>query len=405
MSNLGLPGPPGPNEGSQEVEEGWVVEPTTENIRKTLKKRYPGSDIVVEFFSEGAYNKLYQITINIHTTYLLRVSLPVDPIYKTMSEVATLEFVATISDIPIPMPVLFDSTRHSPIGLEWIMMTKLDGATLHNIWPRLEFVQKAYVVRRIALFQLSLFQRRFWRIGNLYRESPLQPERIVSIPFFQGRRAWIVNNRGPFPNSKQWIYARLHLQRRDAAHIRMKYRTQNGNGPLTREDFDRAGRTLELASRLYPFIALLFPGNGNTFEQTVLHHDDLHANNILANDSGIVTGVVDWECVSALPLWKACFYPKFLYAPPRHTPEEDPLQDPDLLAVQDRFLRAVFLQEMELQSPEWMHIYRTSVRQRDLNFAVDKIGNEDKQSQIEAWLTNLERGQAEPSLLDTTFGL
>jgi hypothetical protein len=405
MPNLGLPGPPGPDEGSQEVEEGWVVNPSADGVRQAIQLQFPGAEVVVEFFSEGAYNKLYQVTINAQETYLLRLSLPVDPHYKTMSEVATLKFVGTISEIPIPIPVLFDHMRSSPIGLEWIMMTKLDGVTLHNIWPRLNIIQKVSVVHRIASFQFSLFQHRFPGVGNIYEEAPLKPERIVSIPFFQGRRAWIVNNRGPFANSVQWIYARLHLQRSDASHIITKYRKQNGKGPLTRRDFERAQRTLDLASRLYPFIGKLLPGRGNIFEQTVLHHDDLHANNILADESGTVTGIVDWECVSALPLWKACFYPKFLYAPPRHTPEEDPDQNAELLTVQEMFLRNVFLEQMQAQSPEWIHIYRTSVRQRDLNFAIDKIGNEDKQPHIEAWLTNMENDRAEPSLLETIFEL
>lgn len=408
MSTLSLPGPSGPDEGSREVEESWVVDPTTEDIKNTLQPKYPNSDINVEFFSAGAYNKLYQVTIittNIHKTYLLRVSLPVDPVHKTSSEIATLRFVAAISNIPIPLPVMFCTHQDTPTRLEWIMMTKLDGVTLHNVWLRLNPFQKSDAVRQIASFQLSLFRRRFCRIGNLYPESFLAPQRIVSIPFFQGGRAWTVNNRGPFPNSSQWIYARLNLQRRDAWHTMTKYLRQKGDGPLTHADYDRALYTCQLGRRIFPFIARFFPDNGNTLEPTVLHHDDLHANNILANDFGTITGVVDWECVSTVPLWKACFYPKFLYAPPRHTPEESSFQDPEFLTAQDNLLRTVFLQEMERLSPDWMQIYRTSACRRDLSFAVDKIGSEDKQPYIASWLSNLESNQAGPSLLDTIFEL
>ncbi|KIL94005.1 hypothetical protein FAVG1_02567 [Fusarium avenaceum] len=405
MSTLILPGPPGPNEGSPKVEEGWSVDPTPEDIKNTLQPVYPNSDIHVEFFSAGAYNKLYQVTIDVHETYLLRVSLPVDPVYKTSSEIATLKFVAGISEIPIPLPVMACTHRDTPTGLEWIMMTKLDGVTLHNVWPRLNHLQKSHAVRQIAFFQLSLFTKKFYRIGNLYPETSHAPQRIVSIPFFQGGRAWKVNNRGPFPNSSQWIYARLNLQRRDAWYTMTKYLRQKGDGSLTQQDYDRALYTSQLCRRIFPFIARFFPENGNTLEQTVLHHDDLHANNILANDLGTITGIVDWECVSTVPLWKACFYPKFLYDPPRHTPEESSFQDPEFLASQDNLLRSVFLAEMERMSPVWMQIYRTSACKRDLSFAVDKIGSEDKQSYIASWLSNLESNQAGPSLLDTLFEL
>ncbi|KAH6954518.1 kinase-like domain-containing protein [Fusarium avenaceum] len=405
MSTLSLPGLSDPKEGSREVKEGWAVDPTPEDIKNTLQPQFPNSDINVEFFSSGAYNKLYQVTIDVHKTYLLRVSLPVDPVHKTSSEIATLRFVAAISNIPIPRPVMFCTHQNTPTGLEWIMMTKLDGVTLHNIWPRLDAFQKIYAVRQIASFQFSLFSREFCRIGNLYPETSLEPQRIVSIPFFQGGRAWKVNNRGPFPNSSQWIYARLNLQRRDAWHTITKYNRQKGGGSLTQEDYDRALYTCQLGRRIFPFIARFFPEDGNALEETVLHHDDLHANNILANDLGAITGIVDWECVSTVPLWKACFYPKFLYAPPRHTPEESSFQDPEFLASQDNLLRSVFLAEMERMSPVWMQIYRTSACKRDLSFAVDKIGSEDKQPYIASWLSNLESDQAGPGLLDTLFEL
>ncbi|KAM0215443.1 hypothetical protein ACHAPA_004175 [Fusarium lateritium] len=335
MAALGLPGPPGPDESSPEVEAGWVIDPTVEDVRKALIRNYPGDHVAVEHFSEGAYNKLFKTTINHHTTYVLRVSLPVDPSNKTLSEVATLRF---------------------------------DG------------------------------------IGNLYEGADLQPQRIVSIPFFQGGRSWIVNDRGPFQSSTRWIYARLNLQKKDAERIMAKYIRQNGNGPLTRKEYDCASEALHLASRLRPLVASFFFEHKNTLDVTVLHHDDLHANNILANEFGTVTGIVDWECVSCLPLWKACFYPKFLYAPPRHTPDEDPHQDPNSLAVQDSILRAVFLEEMA-QSPEWMHIYTESMCKRDLSFAVDKVGSEDKQPHIRSWLNNLAKGMLTPSLLDMVFNL
>ena len=44
-------------------------------------------------------------------------------------------------------------------------------------------------------------------------------------------------------------------------------------------------------------------------ELSMLFHDDLSQQNILVDDNGILAGVVDSECVSALPLWRACYYP------------------------------------------------------------------------------------------------
>lgn len=51
-------------------------------------------------------------------------------------------------------------------------------------------------------------------------------------------------------------------------------------------------------------------------------HDDLSSQNILVNESGEFTAVLHWECVAALPVWKACDYPEFLQEKTRHVRPE-----------------------------------------------------------------------------------
>lgn len=63
-------------------------------------------------------------------------------------------------------------------------------------------------------------------------------------------------------------------------------------------------------------------------EPSMIFHHDLSRHNILVDNSGELTGVLDWECVSA---WKAYSYPSFLEEQPRRSepvpesyePEED----------------------------------------------------------------------------------
>jgi hypothetical protein len=50
----------------------------------------------------------------------------------------------------------------------------------------------------------------------------------------------------------------------------------------------------------------------------MLLHSALIMDDILADDNGILTGVVHWECASALPMWKACDFPDFLSSKPRY---------------------------------------------------------------------------------------
>jgi aminoglycoside phosphotransferase (APT) family kinase protein len=61
----------------------------------------------------------------------------------------------------------------------------------------------------------------------------------------------------------------------------------------------------EIYTLLAPLIPQLFPPT-TVDESTYLYHPDLSANNILVNDQGNLTGIVDWECVMAAPSWLSC---------------------------------------------------------------------------------------------------
>ncbi|KAM0355121.1 hypothetical protein ACHAPU_000981 [Fusarium lateritium] len=396
------------------LQVSWGIQPTLADIQATLQHRIPGHAIRVEFFSEGAYNKLYQVHIGTYKPQLLRLSLPVDPMHKTSSEAATLRAVASITSafqtIPVPSVTTFSFETNLPIRYEWILMTKLDGITWHNAWPRLSIVEKSRGVRQVAFFVNALFRTRFHQIGNLYPAStyPLEsptvvpgvvgPARIVSVPFFKGTRM-AYPDCGPFPDSATWIRARLDLQLQDAIDIISKYCIQNGQGPVTKVEQANATRTLDLIKHLQ---LLIDPITFGTSEQTVLHHDDLHANNILAHPMGKIQGIVDWECVSAVPLWKACSFPKFLYDPPRH---EGILLDANALKAADRQLRDVFVCEMEIVCPEWVNIHRQTQTIRDLDFAVDSCHNAARQPLISQWIRDYRLGGEVPSLFNSAYDL
>lgn len=106
--------------------------------------------------------------------------------------------------------------------------------------------------------------------------------------------------------------------------------------------------------------------------------------NILCDSDGKITGIIDWECISALPLWIACSLPEFLtgrdrneepkrdhYAPDNNSEEEDtsrPTREDEvldnegvsslywehLLEYELTTLRSLFLEEMGNLAPWWI---------------------------------------------------
>lgn len=88
----------------------WPSEPDISAIRSLALKILPlgylqdkdPSALQVQFFAQGGFNKIYEFSLpDLDKRYLLRVTLPVDPFFKTESEVATVEFLRQNTTIPI----------------------------------------------------------------------------------------------------------------------------------------------------------------------------------------------------------------------------------------------------------------------------------------------------------------
>lgn len=90
----------------------WTREPDIQIIREIARPYLSSAECrdpvcQVDFFAQGAFNKLYKVS-NKTAALLMRVTLPVDPQYKTWSEVSTLSFLRANTDIPVPRVIAFD---------------------------------------------------------------------------------------------------------------------------------------------------------------------------------------------------------------------------------------------------------------------------------------------------------
>lgn len=66
----------------------------------------------------------------------MRVSLPVDPYYKVMSEVATVRWIRHFISILVPDIVAFDLSTDNEIGFEWILISLMSGVPLYSLWRK-----------------------------------------------------------------------------------------------------------------------------------------------------------------------------------------------------------------------------------------------------------------------------
>ncbi|KAK6525852.1 hypothetical protein TWF281_010896 [Arthrobotrys megalospora] len=415
--------------GSQPV---WKVEPPIDIVTNLMRAKIQDAsrhakpakecESTATYFAGGAFNKLYHMDCN-GNSWILRVTLPVDPYHKTASEVATTKLIRSFTSLPVPDIVAhYAGTAGAPpgdscLGLEWILMNKLPGEPLRDVWTEINLEKKILFVESLAdkLHELySCEAARFPSIGNIYQtdrveggasfgSSTYTVGRIVSMPFFWNQRLSQPIKRGPFSSSAEWFTSRLQLVEHECTQVL-------NSDTADSDDKEDAERFKYLSQRLSKHIPSLLPAR----EIFVLQHDDLNTGNLLVDPaSGALTGILDWECVSVLPNWKSCQLPLFLMneraretKPSLEAYEKDTDGSPSQLYFEHlrewevTVLRRCFLGRMEKHSSDWIEIYESSEQFRDFESAVQNCDNELMVKRIEKWIGRIESGEGYERLLD-----
>ncbi len=242
------------------LEPRWTLEPDLEAAKQMVQSLPIIKGAVdISFLAQGAFNKLYVITIPKNAEALLRVSLPVDPRYKTLSEVATLGWMHLNTNIPVPRVIAYEASRGNPVGFEWILMSKLPGKPLADVWRSLPYLSKERLTLQFAELAAGLFKNQLSGIGNIYTASAPKVDRIVSMHFFWGDHIQQDVRRGPFSSSGDWMDARLALSEHDCRLTLAKYQDTSGIDSDDEDTLDDAQRTLGIVNRLAPLVRKIFP--------------------------------------------------------------------------------------------------------------------------------------------------
>lgn len=415
-------------EGTFGLEPSWTKEPDMNVIANTTRKHLGLSEdapVHVTFHAQGAFNKLYKVSTT-ETTCLMRVSLPVDPRYKTESEVATIEYVRQKASMPVPNIIAFDSSNENELGFEWIMMEMMPGVTLRKGWRKMSWDTKEEIIRRLVQYQARLFDHRFQKIGNIFcqHDQSLQGTgkshaftgsfmlgRMVSLIFFWNDHLNHDVSQGPFASSHDWLKARLQIVLTDQKQILSE--------SCDEDEIEDAEFAQSVARKLIDILPTVFLPNLSASEPSILFHDDLSMQNILVDELGQLTAVIDWECVSAVPLWRACQLPQLLegrvrdekpekeaYAP--DSDEEDEEDDDGLdnegitdlywehlLEYEQTQLRKLFVQEMEKAQPMWVAIMKDNTLKADFEMAVHSCDNGWRFKIVKRWVDALVAGDVQ----------
>ncbi|KAK4032805.1 altered inheritance of mitochondria protein 9, mitochondrial [Parachaetomium inaequale] len=399
----------------------WAREPQLDAIAQVAREALAlGHEdrCQVTFYAEGCFNKVYMVETS-RGRSLMRVALPVDPGYKTRGEVTTLRWIRRMTHVPVPKVIAFDDTQNNAIGFEWILMELMPGVSAYKRWRKMTMADKIWFTEQVAEFQSQLFRHsledaKFQSIGTLSSadqgSEPThgnpKPGRIVANMFFMENHFNYDVPRGPFRSSHDWLSACLALMRQEATET-----LENDDDEDNRED---AEDLLHLATGLTTLLPNIFPRLQDPPERTALWHDDLSVWNILVDDDGKITAIIDWESASCKPLWVVAEMPEFLTDPTReeepirdeygddsnNTEEDDDLDDEGktdlywihLMEYDQTQLRKIYTAKMKELWPQWEIEATHGSLKSDFHRAVRMCDSGWFNGQVEDWIDDMEEG-------------
>ncbi|RPA77393.1 hypothetical protein BJ508DRAFT_330249 [Ascobolus immersus RN42] len=316
----------------------WTEEPSISGVDDGYLE---AKSVKVEAFSSGDINKLYHVTTHDDRTYFFRVHIPVDPFYKTASEVATIGYLGRHTSIPVPEVVAYDASADNELRFEWMILTQIPGVSLDKWWdpcafeaakvPQMPFESKKTLVKQLACYINELRSHKFKAIGNLYKRSDLnEADLLVSVPtsdpdFVLGpiasrccarinpTRARVKCDRGPFKEEAGFARSmcELSLGEYNLAD-ELQCATENepdSASPEKHQDSEAVPTTKcepshrqTLFDRLMALIPTIFPRRATSSPSYKLYHYDLAARNIIINPTTFqITGIIDWEFLPIFP--------------------------------------------------------------------------------------------------------
>ncbi|KAL4802390.1 kinase-like domain-containing protein [Aspergillus unguis] len=290
--------------------------------------------------SEGQYNKVFQLTMDDGREIIAKLPNPNAgrPHFTTASEVATMDFLRNVLNIPVPRVYAWSSrASENPLGAEYILMEKQAGVVLTSVWDSLKGKQKVQILDQVVDIERRLAATKFSKFGSLYYKTdlpdsldntsplyvdstgrPVQSETFGMGPtnhrsFFDFGRGELEMERGPWSTATEFMTA---IAQREIATAKAGLRyplIPEGLFYGPRQYQPSVSKKLSALEKYLKVAPHVLPENKSTHD-SVLWHGDLHSQNIFVdpvNPSRIV-GIIDWQSVSACPLFMQVGRPAFL---------------------------------------------------------------------------------------------
>ncbi|EEQ83333.1 phosphotransferase enzyme family protein [Blastomyces dermatitidis ER-3] len=302
------------NEEFFKFTRGRFVIDEAENLRKREirfdlnKLAYVAADSVgatkcisIKKYPDSMFDKTFLMSMENGREVVAKVPNPNAGIahFTTASEVATMDFARKILDTPAPRVYSWNSQAKShPVGAEFIIMDKIEGVPLSQVWNMMKLPQKLQVLLAMTRLQKQWLGVSFSRYGSLYYAGDVHPppdnhyikdgkavkDSEVAIgpttgrDWFDGGRSVLDIERGPWASLMQYLQVVATRETKAIQSLKPPKQIALFCGPkLCRLDKEKKLTALAWYRQI---IDALIPKD-TAITNPRLWHNDLHDDNIL----------------------------------------------------------------------------------------------------------------------------
>ncbi|OTB18766.1 hypothetical protein K445DRAFT_8790 [Daldinia sp. EC12] len=200
------------------------------------------------------------------------------------SQVATMHLIAQKTSIPIPQVYDFDTTDDNAIGAPYICMSFIPGTPVSQVWFRDTDIMRREelrlnILRSLAGAMAQLSQFTFDKMGSISSVDPSSASLSPCYAWYEGDDGTMqVVTSGPFDSTIAYLDAN---------------RDKNNEGNEYNE-WDKAEQ--KIMDVITPFSVI-----NDESCHFVLCHPDLDSQNVMVDDRGNVTGLIDWDMTMTMP--------------------------------------------------------------------------------------------------------
>ncbi|KAG6311519.1 hypothetical protein E4U22_002588, partial [Claviceps purpurea] len=140
----------------------------------------------IEKLPDGLYNRILLLTMDNGKEVVAKIPNPNAgrPHFTIASEVATMKFAREVLRTNLPQVYDWSSrAQDTPVGAEFILMEKVHGVELQQLWPKMTTEERWEVVKAVAAYQESWASVTFEQYGSLYFAEDFEGENIPALVY------------------------------------------------------------------------------------------------------------------------------------------------------------------------------------------------------------------------------